>query len=323
MLSDFVVYDTEIQTSTIETLEQMTNAFNEASGGALVLSADLARGDFTKKTFFNSLASTKRRVNRYAANTAVASTALSQGETGGVKVAGGFGPVDFEESALTWIGEDAASAIVAIGSDFANELLKDQLNTAIAAGVAAISNANGGALANDVSATSGLTQSALNGSHAKFGDASQRLTTMVMDGAASHKLIDNALLNGEQLFEANNVTVINILNKRIVVTDAPALYEAGTPNKSKVLSLTQGAITVKGTKDIQSLMERKGGGERIATTWQSDYTFIVEIKGYKWDEVSGGKSPDDAALATGTNWDLAYSDVKNTAGVIAIADADL
>jgi hypothetical protein len=45
------------------------------------------------------------------------------------------------------------------------------------------------------------------------------------------------------------------------------------------------------------------------------------LKGYTWDEASGGKSPSDAALGTGANWDQVATSDKHTAGVITIGDA--
>lgn len=322
-LSDMKVYQDEIQTTTIELLGQKVNDFVQAAGGAFTIDVSGWRGDFSSESFFNQIAGAMRDVDRYAANGAQGATALTQGEVGGVKVAGGFGPVLFEPSQMTWLQESPAAAIMAISEGFANALLTKHINQGLAAGVAAIENQ--AALVNDVSAlTAGagaLTQSVLNGSHAKFGDMSMALTTEFMTGAAYHKLIEKGLSNGERLFEAGNVTVQSILGKRIVVTDAPSLYVAGAPNKFKVLSLSAGGIIVDNTGDLVTNLETSNGKDRIETTWQADFTYGVRVKGYKWDEVNGGKSPTSAELATGTNWDLGVTEIKHTAGTLAIADA--
>ena len=210
------------------------------------------------------------------------------------------------------------------GVDFSTGSLGQGVNYAVGCAVAAIENQ--AALVNDVSAlTSGagaLTQSVLNGSHAKFGDMSGMLRADVMTGAAYHKLLEKGLENGERLFESTNVTVQSILGKIFVVSDIPALTEAGTPNKSKVLSLVDRGIIVDNTSDIITNLDTTNGKERIETTWQADYTFGCKLKGYAWDIANGGKSPTDAELFTGTNWDLAMSSVKHTAGTLAIADID-
>jgi len=323
-LSDMKVYQDEIQTTTIELLGQKVDDFVTASGGAFQINMDAWRGDFSSQAFFNQIAGAMRDVDRYAANGAQASTALTQGEVGGVKVAGGFGPVLFEESQMTYLQQSPEAAILAISTGFANALLAKHINQGLAAGVAATENQ--AALVNDVSALTGgagaLNQAVLNGSHAKFGDMSGMLITDFMTGAAYHKLIEKGLANGERLFEAGNVTVQSILGKRIVVTDSPALYVAGSPNKFKVLSLSAGGIIVDNTGDLITNLERSNGKERIETTWQADFTYGVRCKGYKWDETNGGKSPTSAELATGTNWDLGVADLKHTAGTLAIADAD-
>jgi hypothetical protein len=323
-LSNMQVYNDDIVGTTIELLAQKTDVFNAASGGAIVLSTAQWRGDFSRESFFNQIASARRRVDRYAAIGAQAATALTQGEHVGVKVAGGFGPVLFEPSQMTWLDEDPAAAIRAISEGFSDALLQDQLNTAVASAVAAVSGQ--AALVNDVSAlTAGagaLTLNVLNGSHAKFGDMSQMLVADVMTGAAWHKLVDKALTNSSQLFASGNVMVVDILGKRYVISDIPALYEAGTPNKSKVLSVVANGIVVDNTSDIIANMDTSNGKTRIETTWQADYSFGLKLKGYSWDVTNGGKSPTDAELATASNWDKAVTENKHTLGTLAVADAD-
>lgn len=320
-LSNMNVYDTEIYTTTIELLGQKLDAFNAASGGTIVLDANAWRGNYTKESFYQQLAGAQRRVNRNQANASVSATALAMGETGGVKVAGGFGPITFEPSQMTWLMESPEDAIMVISEGFADALLADQLNTSVACAVAAVENQ--ATLVNDVSATAGLDQKVLNGSHFKFGDANSMLRADIMHSASNKVLIDKALDNGERLFESANVTVVSILGKLMIVSDIPALFVAGTPNKIKVLSVVVGGIVVDNSTDIITNMETSNGNERIETTWQADYTFGVKLLGYKWDESNGGSSPDDTALLTGTNWDLAMTDVKHTLGTLAVADADL
>lgn len=319
-LSDMKVYNDDIVGTTIELLGQKTDQFNAASGGAIVLSTASWRGDFSRESFFNQIASAKRRVDRYAAIASQAATALTQGERVGVKVAGGFGPVLFEPAQMTWLNEDPASAIRAISEGFSDALLADQLNTAVGAAVAAVSGQ--AALVNDVSATVGLSLNVLNNSHAKFGDQSQLLITDIMTGAAYHTLVDKALTNANQLFVAGNVMVVDVLGKRYVISDIPALYEAGTPNKTKVLSVVANGIIVDNASDIISNIDTSNGNTRIQTTWQADYSFGLKLKGYSWDVANGGKSPLDAELFTAANWDKAVAENKHTLGTLAIADAD-
>lgn len=318
-LSQMQVFNDYVMPATLETLDQMLAAFNAASNGAIVLSPDGFTGDFLQESFFQNLAAAQRRVNRYAAQAAVTPVDLTELQNTTVKVAGGFGPVRYEPSQMTWLQRPTAQGIEVASRAFAEILLKDQLNTAIAALVAAITAQ--AAAVNDVSATAGITQAGLNSSHAKFGDASQNLVAQVMTGSTWHKLVGQNLANAQNLFLAGNVRVVDILGKTSVVTDAPALSQTGTPNKEIILSLASGAALVHDSRDIISNVETSNGQTRIETTIQVDYTFGLGLKGYSWDTANGGKSPTSAALATGTNWDKTAASIKDTAGVAMIGDA--
>lgn len=318
-LSQMQVFNQYIMPATIETLGQMVEKFNAASRNTIRLTTEGFDGDFLQESFFAAIHSAQRRVDRYASQASASATDLTQLKHSSVKIAGGFGPIRFEPGQLTWLQKPTAEGIEVASRNFAEALMADQLNTAIAALVAAIEN-NSDAT-NDVSASGGLSYSALNDAHAKFGDHSGNVLSNVMTGSVYHKLIGQNLTNTPQLFQAQNVTVVDILGKAVVVTDAPALYEAGTPNKQKALGLVESAAIVHDAGDVISNIETSNGQTRIETTMQVDYTFGLGLKGYTWDETNGGKSPSDAELATGTNWDQVATSVKHTAGVIAVGDA--
>lgn len=317
-LSQMQVFNQYIMPATIETLAQMVDKFNAASAGAIRLTTEGFTGDFLQESFFAAIHSAQRRVDRYAAQASASATDLTQLRMSAVKIAGGFGPIRYEPSQLTWLNKPSAEGIEVASRNFAEAMLRDQLNTAIAALCAAISNQ--AAATNDVSATAGISYAVLNGAHAKFGDRSGDLVADVMTGAVYHKLVGQNLSNAGQLFTAQGVRVVDILGKAVIVTDAPALYVAGTPNKQRVLSLAAGAATVFDGGDVISNIETSNGQTRIETTMQVDYTFGLALKGYTWDEANGGKSPNDAEIATGSNWDKVATDIKHTAGVIAVGD---
>lgn len=318
-LSQMQVFNQYIMPATIETLGQMIDKFNQASNGAIRLTTEGFDGDFLQESFFAAVHSAQRRVNRYGSNDAASVTDLTQLKHSSVKVAGGFGPIRFEPAQLTWLNKPTAEGIEVASRNFAEALMQDQLNTAIAALVAAIGNNS--AMVNDVSATGGVTYAAMNGGHAKYGDRSGDIIANVMNGATYHKLIGDNLTNTPQLFQAQNVRVVDILGKAVVVTDAPALFLAGTPDKANVLGLVESAVVVHDSGDLVSNIETTNGKGRIETTMQVDYSFGLGIKGYAWDEANGGKSPTDAALATGTNWDKVATDNKHTAGVLIVGAA--
>ncbi len=313
--SDMAAVNTIIQKATIETVAQEVDKFNAASNGAIVLSVDGFAGDFYKQNSFASLAAAQRRVDRYAANGTVTPTALAQITETSVKIAGGFGPVILEPSQMTYIMEDPVAAIEEISKQASTLIIQDQLNSAIAGAVAAIGN-NGVTVTNTIATN--ITQVGLNGAHALFGDRSQALIAQVMSGAAYHSLIGEALTNTAYLFSAGDVRVIDILGKPVIVTDAPALTESA--NIGFVLSLVASGLVVNNTADFISNISTTNGNERIESTFQADYTFGLGVKGYTWDEVNGGKSPTDAEIATGTNWDQVATSDKDTAGVLVKFD---
>ena len=318
---NMVVFIDNARTLVFEKLGQQIEKFNAASNNTMQLSSTGFSGDFFEKSFYNSLVGSQRRVDRYAANAAVSAVELAQSKAVDVKVAGGFGPIRFEPSQMAWINSNEAEALNVISQSMVEAIMQDQINSAVAALVAAISNV--ALTTNDVSATAGITQVALNATDALFGDSSARLSARVMRGATYHKLIGQNLANAETLFNAGDVTVVDILGKPVVVTDAPALRVAGTPNKEIVLTLVTSAITIGGTSDLITNVDTSNGKERIETTFQADYTFTMEMLGYSWDVTNGGKSPTDADIATGSNWDSFVSDVKNSAGVVTIGDEAL
>lgn len=321
-LSQMQVFNKYFMPATIETLAQMVDKFNGASGGAIRLTTDGFEGNFLQESFYAAIHSARRRVDRYADQATANPTDLTQLKHSTVKVAGGFGPVRYEPSQMTWLDKPTAEGVEVASRNFAEALMQDQLNTAVAALVAAISN-QGATTTVDVSSTKKADYATVNDSHALFGDHSTLIVAEVMDGVSYHGFIGQNLANSATLFQAGNVRVVDILGRAVIVTDAPALYTAAvtspsTPAKRRILSLVADAAMVHDSRDIISNIETSNGKTRIETTLQIDYTFGLGLKGYTWDETNGGKSPSDAALSTGTNWDKIATSIKQTAGVLAI-----
>jgi hypothetical protein len=316
-LNNMKVYSEEIQGSVLESLPQMLNAFGDATNGGMQMSMSGFQGDFIKNAIYASFDSARYRVDRYATNSTKAATALSQIEAVGVKVAGAF-KLNFEPAQMTWLLKNPAEGIEVISRGITEGIFRDMLNSAIAAGVAAVSgNAD---MTNDITGGTNavVTQIALNDAYAKMGDMSQSIVCNVMNSIVYHQLIKQALTNGAELFTAGNVMVIDIQGKKTVVTDAPALTNSTTDYR--VLSLVNGGIIVNNGSDIVTTIGEDVTKDRAETIVHSDYTFGLNVRGYAWDTANGGKSPTDAEIATATNWDKYVSSNKHTAGVLLIAD---
>jgi hypothetical protein len=318
-LTNMKVFNREVQTATIETLAQMIDKFNGASGGAITLTNAAFEGDYRYENFWKGIHTAIRDVDRYATNAAQAATNLEQLQAIGVKVAGGFGPIQWEPGQLAWVQKAPGEAVEVISRNLAEALLQRQLNQAIAALVAAI---EAGTTNTCYDGNTGpLTYADINNAHALFGDQSGLIVANVMDGAQYHSLVGQNLANAQNLFQASGVNIVDILGKRVIVTDAPALREtpSTTTNDVKVLGLVAGAATVYDGSDLITNIETTNGKERIVTTFQADFSYGLALKGFAWDTATGGKSPTSTELATGANWDKVATSWKHTAGVMALA----
>lgn len=320
--ADMVVFNEYLMPALSELFPQAINKFNAASNNTIQLQAAGFDGDYFQESFYQALHASQRRVDRNAVNGAQGATDLTQAQMVDVKVAGGFGPILFEPSQLSWLRKPTQEGITIAASQFAEALMADQLNTAIVSAVAAIENNAG--VTNDVSGGASITQAAINNGLAKFGDRSQAISALIMTGAVYHRLVGDAIANSNSLFEIGGVAVREGVafgqGRPIIVTDAPALLEAGVPNKQKVLGLVTGGVVIKDGNDIITNIETTNGKERIETTMQADYTFGTGVKGYAWDTTNGGSSPSDVALGTGSNWDKVVTNNKDTAGIIIVGD---
>lgn len=314
-LSNMKVFSETVQGVAIETLAQMVEKFNAASRGAIRLSTDGFGGDFLMEASFSALHSAQRRVDRYASNGSVSPTALAQIQHNSAKVAGGFGPVVWEPGQMTWIERNPELAVEVVSRNMAEAIMSDMLNTTVAALVGAI-EAQGSATVHD-GATGPLSYADINSAHAKFGDHSSLIIANVMDGTTYHALIGQNLTNAANLFQAQGVTIVDVLGRAIIVTDAPALRETTTDKDEKVLGLVADAAVVHDARDLITNIETSNGLERIVTTFQADYTFGLGLKGYAFD--ASKKSPTDDELATGGNWTKIATSIKHTAGVIALS----
>jgi hypothetical protein len=86
-------------------------------------------------------------------------------------------------------------------------------------------------------------------------------------------------------------------------------------NDYYTLGLTTDAVIAENSEEQEVVVQDVTGLENLAVRIQGEYAYNLTVGGFKWDVNNGHANPDDTALALGTNWDTAYSDVKNRAGV--------
>lgn len=315
-LSDLAVFSEYTYSALTEVLDQQVNLFNQASGGAILLRSAAHVGDFSDVASWALIQGLVRRRNVYGSGD-VAAKQLEHLVDTMVKVAAGTPPVEMEPSMFTWIQRNPEEGGAVYGQQLAVATLADMLNTALMAYVAATRN-NAGVFT-DLSAAD-TTLATLNNAARPFGDRANDLRVWAMHSTTAFDIWGAALTNSNALFSFGTVNVrTDGFGRPFIVSDSPALIDV-TPNPDKhyIAGLTPGAIRVEMNSDFDQNIETSNGKENIMRTIQSEWTYELGIKGYSWDKTNGGKSPNDAAIGTGTNWDKYATSNKDTAGVLAL-----
>jgi hypothetical protein len=320
-MANMVVFDDYVQQTITEVIAQQVDLFNAASAGTIVLTTKRNRGDFVHYSQFAEIANLIRRRDVYASG-AVGSVALAMLQNMSVKVAAGTPPIAFNPSQFTWIQEAPELAGVVIGEQVAVGQFQDMLNAALRSARAAFATL-GTPVLYTVASQGSLDLGALNRGAQKFGDRSQSIKAWVIHSTPLHDLYASALTNTNRLFVFGDVQVMTDgFGRRFIVTDSPALYGGVTsPDVTDyyTLGLVENAIVVEDNGDFFSNLQTVNGDENITRSWQGEWTYNLSLKGYTWDTTAGGKSPTDAELAAGANWDKTATDVKNTAGVAILS----
>lgn len=316
-LSDLAVFSEYTYEALTEVLSQQVELFNAASGGTMALRSAANQGDFSDRAFWASIDGLVRRRNAYGSG-AVATKTLEHLVDTMVKVAAGTPPVELPPSQFTWIQRNPEEGGAVYGQQLAKATLADMLNTAILAYTAAL---NGEADVNyDMTAvgTGTPTLAALLTGSAKFGDRSDALRAWLMHSKSMFDIFGTALANTEGLFTFGTVNVRQDgFGRPFIVTDSSSLIDvAPNPDNYFIAGLVPGAISVEMNGDFDQNVETSNGDENIQRSIQSEWTYNLGVKGYAWDKTSGGKSPNDAALATAANWDRYATSHKDTAGVL-------
>lgn len=316
MIADMKIFNDAVNTARTEVEQQQLNLFNAASGGAINLQAGPIRGDYMDTAFWKKVATVRRRNAK--GTSAISSSKLEQVLDTMVKVAAGTPKFEFSASQFTWLQKNPEEHGAVLGQQLALDSIKDKLDLAITALVAALSQVT--AVNHD--ATDGVPafSDLLTGAQ-KFGDASSRIGLWVLHSKSMTDLWTEALTNSTQLFNYDTITVSRDPFGRIfLVTDSPSLVEAdgvsGGVDKYFQLGLTPGAANIYENLDFNAEMVPVVGKENIEYNYQAEWTYNLGLKGFAWDKGNGGSSPNDAAIGTAANWDKNVTSNKDLAGVL-------
>lgn len=316
MAFDLQVFNKQTYTVATEVVSQEVNKLNQASGNSIVLATKPHSGDFDIEASFKAIGNLVRRRNVYGSG-AITGTTLQMLKDVAVKIAAGTPPIAWEPAQYAWVQQNQALAALKIGEQLAVGRVADMLNAALLGGVSAVKG--NASLTHTV--TGKPTFKELNRGSAKFGDKSYTIKAWVMHSAVAHDLYDNALTNAEQLFSYETINVMRDAFGRIfVITDSPALTDTATKTTYNTLGLTENGLVVADNNDFNAVIVNKTGDENIKAEYQAEWSYTVGVKGYAWDIANGGKSPNDTAIGTPTNWDKIATSDKDTAGVLVVSE---
>ena len=301
-----------------EDLRQRIDLFNAATGGAITLRSAAHQGDFSDVAFFAKISGLVRRRNSYGSGS-VGEKKMAHLVDTMVKVAAGTPPVRLDPGQFKWIQQTPEVAGAALGQQLAVDTMADMLNVGLGASYAALSaqtavvyDATGNTSPEDT-----LSSGNLNNGQPKFDDKASTISAWVMHSKPMFDLYGKNLTNSASLFTYGNINVMrDPFGKLLVMTDSQNLVITGAPNNYAVLGLVPGAVIIDQNDDYTANEEAKNGDENIIRTFQAEWSYNVGVRGFAWDKTNGGKSPNDAALLTATNWDKYATSHKDLAGVV-------
>lgn len=315
-LSDLTVFSEYAYAALTEVLAQQVEVFNEASAGTITLQSASHQGDFSDVAFFKKISGLVRRRNAYGSG-AIAAKKLQHLVDTMVKVAAGTAKIELDPGQFKWIQMNPETAGAALGQQLAKDALADMLNTTVMATHAALSQTTAVIYDGTGDTPDTLNPIMMNNGQAKFGDHYQNILAWLLHSGSLFELYGNALTNAQILFTYGNVAVrADAFGRRFVVSDVPTLFTAGTPNIYWALGLVAGAAQCDQNNDFTDNYSTLNGDENIQRTYQAEWSYNLAVKGYAWDKTNGGKSPNDAAIATATNWDRYASSDKDLAGIM-------
>jgi len=312
--SNFVINNDLFDTIFVEQINQNVNAFNGASNNSIRFITALREGDYAKTRFFDRLTGGVARRDTTSVSAAT-DTALTMDEVITVKCSRAFGPyaqtLDAFEKAQ--ISSDQMTSNLAVM--FADEFLKDALNTGLTAAVAAIgTDAN---LVYDYSGTGNLAHAALITGRGKMGDAYGRVRAWVMHSKPFHDLVGAQLsvASGNVADFAIYEGMTGTLGLPVVVTDSASLVIDATTDNYYTLGLVEGAVDIVESENRRMVSDLVTGLDNLVLRVQGEHAYNVGVKGFKWDTANGGANPTAATIGTGSNWDAVVADKKDKAGV--------
>lgn len=320
--SDLKVYNPQIQSGLVETLQQVSDGFNAASRGAIQLNGTRWPGHYVYSAFWSLI---NNMVTRRDITSTSAATPLkaSQAEKVSVKLNRKFGPVDATLDSFKKIGQGSGldEMDFLIGTQIAKAMQIDMLDTILLAARAALNNQS--TVKYTIAANGTMTTDGLVKALAKRGDAATDVAVWVMHSKPYYDLLSAQIaanITGVSNLNVAAATPVT-LNRPVLVTDSPSLVVTGgtsnTPTTDYMtLGLVPGACVVEDSEEESVVRDFVTGNENLIVRLQGEYAYNIGIAGFTWDVQNGGLNPSSSAVGTGSNWDPVMTSLKSWAGVI-------
>lgn len=309
------LYDEELQTYMLEGLVQNIDVLNSSSAGAILMGTGNFFGDFERTAHFDRMANL---VERRDIDSSAAATPTTTSLIEDVAV-----NLDYRVRAKDSVenfkrrGGSIDQFIRLVGEQFAEDLVKRYLNLSVSALIAAVgSNAS---MTDTTLNTATTNIDHLLKAEELYGEKYGDIKAFMMNSQSYHALrkseSDILISNVAGIVIAEGMTAT--LGRPVIVSNIPSLtYDDTGTQRNRIMALTEGAITLTERGDRTTLIDTDGLGENISTLVAVDGTIKCDLKGYSYDEASGGKSPNDAAMATGANWNLITSNELSGASMV-------
>lgn len=325
-VSGMTFYESQFETGVWLGLTQYIDAFNAASGGAILLEPGARKGRKPVQTIVSDVSGLIQ--SRAPSGTSTKTpTTFSNAEHRAIKL---FRTAPMEIARQDWIdmGLSTAEGTRLFGEQFGAAQAQDYLNAAISALVGSIT-AVGTTAVLDIQAESPNTPTfgALNRTLGKLGDRRSAVRTLVAHSVSMQNLIGTAFSSQQIAFQVGPTTITNgmvpAMGLREVTTDSSALYDAGTSASTDdtyyTLALVPGAVVIRTGPQNQLFSPITGasGATPENQRWllSVEYEFEIAVKGVSYKSASTD-NPNNAALATSTNWTMFVTDRKLGPGAL-------
>lgn len=326
--TDFKVYNEQYATGIVEVLARNINVFNEASGGAIRLESAGIVGSHEIGSFY-SLPAGLVQDRDNDSDDPVTPLKQTQSEVDTVKKNYRIGPVDSKLDAFKKIGADSMEEMAyVLGTQAAPEIMNKMLQSGIAA-LVGVAKLSAGAVVYDQTAETAKTMvfTTLANARARLGDAYTTIRCWVMHSVPFHQLVLNQHV--EKLLEVTAGVLYGAspatLGLPVLVTDSPALFDAGTSASNDQVfwgfGLTDDALAVIESEERSIVMQYITGGANLKLRYQGEGAYNLGVKGQLFSKATS--NPTDAALATSTNWVKSVQSWKNSFGVAFKTQAPL